>query len=212
MRFLKNLFGRTKPNTEHSVAMQKTASSTPQSSPAVPEQKTDHSPSADNMLLKRCGNISKVHYYYSSYETDAICWVSRESKENGEPVCTRAPKEQTVEYSKSEGFVAAGRKYQSIQQLCVETDETGTWCKDRYGREVFCVKERFPCFDSYDYLYEDRYFRWFFLQENGKLTRVHYTDQRNSIYVTEDVANLETKCWEKMNALDYFSGNQKSDD
>ena len=54
------------------------------------------------------------------------------------------------------------------------------------------------CFDSYDYANETRYYRWFFIKEKGKLTRIYYADERNRIQVTEDVRNLENKCLEKM--------------
>lgn len=93
-------------------------------------------------------------------------------------------------------FWAGGRPYTSIHQLCAEKlDEEGHVCRDVYGREVFAEWERFPCFDSYDYLYEDRYYRWFYIRSDDQLTCVYYADQRRNIEVTDDVKKLPERCW-----------------
>lgn len=99
-------------------------------------------------------------------------------------------------------FLAGGRPYSSIKQLCAEKlDEDGHICKDVYGREVFARWERFPCFDSYDYLYENRYYRWFYIRSGDKLTGVLYTDERHTIEVTEDVKSLPERCWKAIQEL-----------
>ena len=108
----------------------------------------------------------------------------------------RTPEESKKTFLYPGVFWAAGRPYTSIKQLCAkELDEHGHICRDIYGREVFAEWERFPCFDSYDYLYENRYYRWFFIRSDDQLTLVHYTDERNKIEITEDVKKLPDRCW-----------------
>ena len=114
------------------------------------------------------------------------------------------PEETKKEFLYPGIFTAAGRAYPSWKALCVEQDETGHFCKDIYGRDVFCMSERFPCFDSFDYANETRRYRWFFLKEKGKLTRVYYADERKKIQVTEDVRDLENNCREQMQQLGWL--------
>ena len=116
----------------------------------------------------------------------------------------REPRETTRTYPTYLGFTAAGKHYRSIRQLYARHDETLTWCRDIYGLEVLYLAERFPCFDSEDFLYEKRFYRFFFLREGEKLTRVQYTDESNTVTVTEDVANLERQWMEKFQSLGYF--------
>ena len=108
----------------------------------------------------------------------------------------RIPEETQRKLPYPAPFTAAGKPYPNWSALCAEGE--GYFRKDLYGREVFYISERFPCFDSYDYANENRYYRWFFLKENGKLTRVYYADGRNVIEVTEDVSGVENKCREIM--------------
>ena len=100
---------------------------------------------------------------------------------------------------------AAGREYTDVSQLTARReDEHGPWATDRYGRYVLAVSERFPCFDSADYLYENRYFRWFLLCLDGKFICVYHTDETDTVTVTEDVLDLEEPCWKKINSLKCF--------
>lgn len=108
----------------------------------------------------------------------------------------RKPEETKRTFPYPGVFLAGGRPYASIKQLCAEElDERGHICKDVYGREVFAEWERFPCFDSYDYLYENRYYRWFYIRNGDQLTCVHYIDERHTIEVTEDVKKMRERCW-----------------
>ena len=125
-----------------------------------------------------------------------IAWVG----ENGD---RRTPQEKTVKVPHL-GFLAAGKAYVNWKKLCVKESDREDIYYDVYGREVLCIFELFPCFDSYDYLYEDRYYRWFFIKEDGKLTRIYCADQRGTIQVTEDVQNLENKCREQMQKLNWI--------
>ena len=156
------------------------------------------------MIPESYGGGSKASYELSMYSTQQIRWVSKQRKENGEPVSVRIPTESSRRFSYPGNFTADGKTYQSWKQLYeVETDTSGLY-QDIYGKYVFYTSERFPCFDSYDYLYENRRYRWFFILGKGKLTRVFYTDEQNHIHVTEDVANIENKCWEALRKLSFW--------
>ena len=124
-------------------------------------------------------------------------WVAEDGTE-------RIPEETKTDFPCPGLFKAAGKRYTSLKELRVEQDESGHFCKDVYGREVLYIGERFPCFDSYDYLYEDRYYRWFFIKDGGKLTRIYHADDRGVVQVTEDVRILENKCLNMMKELKWL--------
>ena len=126
-----------------------------------------------------------------------IIWTSQDGS-------VRVPEEKTKDYFYPGVFFAAGKPYVTWKELCIYKDASGYLCKDIFGREVFYVSEQFPCFDSYDYANETRHYRWFFIREKGKLTRVYYTDGRRQIQVTEDVRNLENRCREPMQKLGWI--------
>lgn len=108
----------------------------------------------------------------------------------------RIPEETTRKFSHVGIFRAAGKLYSSRSQLCArQTDADGTRFLDIYDREVFACRERFPCFDSYDYLYEHRYYRWFFIRHMDTLTCVYCEDERPGVQVTEDIRFLRENCW-----------------
>lgn len=125
-------------------------------------------------------------------------WVSKQPDDQGQPLCVRKPETVKKEFRHQIGFTAAGKVYKSVSQLTAFKSEDSHFCKDIYGREVLCFWERFPCFDSYDYLYEDRYYRWFFIRRDDKLTLVYSVDTRPKIEVTEDVQEISTKWWEEI--------------
>ncbi len=130
-------------------------------------------------------------------------WVSRETDGEGRPLRVRTPDSHTVTVPKV-GFMAAGKRYRGMGSLVYRQEKDGFWGSDIYGRDVLMVKERFPCFDSSDYLYENRCFCWYFLCEDGKLTCVYHTDQTDTVTVTEDVLDLEKNCWRDMKKLGCF--------
>lgn len=105
-------------------------------------------------------------------------------------------------------FLAAGRYYEKTQDLEIarmKDDPTWSWSMDRYGRKVFKVKERFPCFDSYDSFCEDGYSLWFYICRNGVLTRIYIGDGwKSSVEVTEDVAFLDKRSWREMEKAHYL--------
>lgn len=160
---------------------------------------------ADNegkMMKLRCAG-SGSNGYVNGCATVDVEWVSCDMDANGEPVKIRVPEESVNAYDVKAGFEAAGKRYQSIRELVADLDERNTRSQDVYGREVLYLTERFPCFDSWDCLYEDRYYRWFFLRNGDTLTRVYYRDEDESVYVTTDVQHVEEGCWEKMKSLGY---------
>ena len=94
-------------------------------------------------------------------------------------------------------FIAAGKIYLSeFQLVTVPSQEhrckeaSSYWVRlsqDAFGREVLCVSERFPTFDSYDALYEDRYYRWYYIRHQGGLTLVYTQDDSDKVKVTENI-------------------------
>ena len=132
-------------------------------------------------------------------------WVSREKDAEGKPLRTRVPEShtETVPYR---NFTAAGKRYRGMGELLYRWEEncSGLWGRDIYGRSVLMVAERFPCFDSSDYLHEDRYFRWFILCGDGRFTCVYHTDGTDTVTVTEDVLDMEEPCWKQINEQKCF--------
>lgn len=126
----------------------------------------------------------------------ALEWVS------GDQV--RIPQEKVKTFQRGLPFLAGGRPYAGIGLITVGKPPADGWTRDAYGRQVYCYRERFPCFDSYDYLNEKRYYRWFLIYQDGRLTRIYAEDERPAIYVTEDVAFLEDKLWEQLESSGFF--------
>ena len=142
---------------------------------------------ATMMLVKQSKSKVYVSFDYG------ICWKQPDGS-------IREPEEVRKTFPYPGVFQAGGRPYLSINQLCAEKlDEYGHICRDVYGREVFAEWERFPCFDSYDYRHENRYYRWFYIRVGDQLAGVHYTDQQQIIEVTEDVKKLPDRCWKAIN-------------
>lgn len=115
----------------------------------------------------------------------------------------RIPEEVRKEYIYPGPFKAAGKPYLSLQSMG-KSKEDSPVRRDIYGREVLCMRELFPCFDSYDYANETRYFRWFFIRENGKLTCVFHADESGRVEITEDIRTVENSCLEEMKNLGWM--------
>ena len=107
----------------------------------------------------------------------------------------RRPEPVKKEFQTGLPFRAAGKNYRNLAELTHQREEGSEWARDIYGRQVLCMEERFPCFDSYDYLYENRCYRWFYIRSGDRLTCVYYTDERKQIEITEDVKKLPERCW-----------------
>ena len=119
-----------------------------------------------------------------------ILWVASDGS-------VRTPEESNKTFLYPGPFFAAGKAYVSWKGLCVEQTESGL-CRDLYGREVFYMAERFPCFDSYDYMYEKRYYRRYLIFADGTRTRVFLADESPNPCVTEDVRLLENDLWDEL--------------
>ena len=116
----------------------------------------------------------------------------------------RIPRESSSTFQQGASLLAAGRLYAGTGLITAGKPPADGWTKDLYGRQVYCYQERFPCFDSYDYLHEKRCYRWFFIYQDGRLTRIYTEDEQPAVCVTEDVAFLENQFWEKLEGSGYF--------
>lgn len=173
----------------------------------TPKDRFRIDPEKTAYVPEKTGRGEPCDYNLGRYGSSALRWVTREQDPSSQPLGVREPQETTKVYTGP--FSAAGMPYTSRSQLCAKEGESREWCYDIYGRKVFCYRERFPCFDSYDYLYENRYYRWFFFLGDGTMTRVYYSDDQPETYVTEDVRNIENKCWEVMEKLDPYRKGEK---
>lgn len=128
----------------------------------------------------------------------------------GIPVGVFLTKNQYQSYKTGEAFVAAGKRYTSAADLRASGEET-IWERDSYGfhemvgqfrdiygRKVFYIAERFPAYDYYDRVYDDRFQRYYYLFVKGKLTQISFADSSDHFYVTEDVGEVETSQWTKL--------------
>ena len=105
----------------------------------------------------------------------------------------------------SKSFTAAGKLYNSWEDLCVKKTLRKYLVKDVYGRVWAYTLERYPCFDSFDRLHENRYFRWFVYREPGKFTLVSVDDGKNAVTVTENADDWRYICREMLQELGWIS-------
>ena len=124
-----------------------------------------------------------------------IAYAVQWKNDDGSVRIPEAPEEKVFQGSQ---FSAAGKSYSSWQQLCAEQTVEPYAFIDKYGRQVFAYKELFPCFDSYDYLNENRYYRWFYILEADRLSCVYLADDRGSIKVTEEGRMIKDDAWKAM--------------
>ncbi len=100
-------------------------------------------------------------------------------------------------------FTAAGKIYLTPTQLKTHKDGELDGVlyrgykvpvyRDCHGRRVLYFRERFPCFDSYDRLHENRYYHWYAIENVGKVTLVYTEDEKPGAQVHEDYqANVKT--------------------
>lgn len=160
----------------------------PQESPQAPPK--PHGTAEATLVFTPCGPGARVGSLGGGCfrSSTKLRWVNPSN-----PQFFRTPEPTEKEYLAGLPFVAGGKTYISFSQLCCPQSDGST--RDIYGRRTLCFRERFPCFDSYDYLYENRYYRWAFLCSDGKLTRVFQADQGRKLHVTEDAAQLEVDFW-----------------
>ena len=93
-------------------------------------------------------------------------------------------------------FIAAGKPYLTVSQLKAkeEGELDGVFYRgfkvpqyrDAHGRRVLYFRERFPCFDSYDRLHENRFYHWYAIENEDKVTLVYTEDEKPGAQVHED--------------------------
>lgn len=127
-----------------------------------------------------------------------VDWVPADGREES----GRRPQPSTQEYSLPGAFRVGGRKYHSVLELRVlPLDREKRIYRDIYGRVFGEIRERFPCFDSYDYANENRYYHWLYLTEGGKLFMIYYQDEGKKLTVTEDAGEISGRVWREMVSL-----------
>jgi len=153
-----------------------------------------------DMALQVLGQGERTNSRLSSRSTLRLQWVSRETSTQDEPVHSRTPEEHTHTQVLPLPFTAAGKLYASVNSLTAKKLDDDTYL-DCHGRRVISLAERFPCFDSYDYATENRYYRWYIIVEPERLTRVYTEDDSLQISITEDVRDLEDRCVDALKKL-----------
>ncbi len=94
-------------------------------------------------------------------------------------------------------FVAAGKPYWYELQLTVfRIHPTERIYKDCYGRRVLLIHERYPTFDCYDALYENRYYHYYYIETPEGFTCVRTADDQSEIPIEEGIS-VESFIWEK---------------
>lgn len=165
----------------------------------------DHwsAPKQQDWIMVKGEGESSLQYQGICCKGVRLLWKNRVTGE------IRQPEEKTFTVDIDKPFRAGGRKCHQMRDLAMfrpQNDPSGHWAQDYYGRKAFCIFERFPCFDSYDLIHEDRYYRWIFLCKHGVLTRIYTTDNHidQKVYITEDVAWLERDAWTEMEKANYL--------
>ncbi len=154
----------------------------------------------EKMILV-CENSCGIKHDLCTRRGSEIGWKD----ENG---AVRVPQEKKLELPYLGIFKAAGKTYTGLNGLCCKKSDTEDLYYDVHGREVLCVAELFPCFDSYDYMNENRHYRWFFIREEGKLTRIYHSDTMPKIEITEDVRHVENDCLERMREMGWLENEE----
>ena len=106
-------------------------------------------------------------------------------------------------------FIAASSLYVSTKQLMHKqiSEYPSTWVfgnmpvfQDIYGRRVIHMRERFPCFDVYDRMCENRYYHWYFIAHRDGVTVV-YTADDNSVFEVHE--NITADDWHYCHLTDW---------
>jgi len=77
--------------------------------------------------------------------------------------------------------------------------------RDIHGRMVIHLSERFPCFDVYDRLYENRYYHYYYVKCEEGIAEVYTADDRDEVKVTElDLSRLSNELKEEFQAVGWM--------
>ena len=101
-------------------------------------------------------------------------------------------------------FTVAGKPYSSLKELIVKKKHDKYLYEDIYGREWAYETDRYPCFDSSDYLYEDRYYRWFVYRDGEDLWQVYYDDGTKQLEVTKNPEHFRYDCRKMLSELGWI--------
>ena len=102
--------------------------------------------------------------------------------------------EQKARHEKDNRVMIAGKPYENLNQLTVTVKEKPYLYEDIYGREWAYEIERYPCFDVYDRMNEDRYYRWYVYRDGSDLWVVYKDDGRNGIIISENPEKIDRTC------------------
>lgn len=193
------LFRKKEAEKKESAAKDTPAAAGTAEGESLPMQSVAEICSGD-MLLTDAGAGERINTCLCSRPSRQLRWESREKDSSGKALRVRIPQESSASFSLPGFFDAADRRYDSLEALTAEKCFDGSFF-DCHGRRVICFTERFPCFDSYDRLYEDRHYRWWFILEPERLTRIYHEDDTKDVFVTEDVRMLEKNCSEWLQGL-----------
>lgn len=161
----------------------------------------ERTPWTNDMVMQPSGGVGRITYDRESYLTECLHWVS-----SHDPSQIRVPQEKTRRFRTGAGFTAAGKDYERLAQLHAKrVPDINSWYQDIYGREVFIVcKRKYFAMDIYDQMYDTYCYRWYFIRDGLKLTRIYHDDESYNIYVTEDVREVEYDIWCEMKNHRYF--------
>lgn len=128
-------------------------------------------------------------------------------KKNGLFRKNRYPKHRVHTYSMRKfGFFAAGKYYRSLKEVeRTSFEKEGLeFFKDCYERTWLYVWKRFPCFDSYDAVNENRYYNYYILITRRKVYCIYKEDGNPEVIVVSDVYELLMDCCLKMERAGWF--------
>ena len=119
------------------------------------------------------------------------------------PRLTRMPQEKTTVCQVGQPFLLQGKQMEGPEQLMAEVEKEWIWKRDPwgyhgvagmyrdcYGRKVVGITERFETFDIYDKMYDDRFYRYFYLVEGFTMNNVFFADGAKTFVVREDAASI----------------------
>lgn len=87
-------------------------------------------------------------------------------------------------------YEIGGRNYRYLTDLTARAvNEDRRLYQDIHGRYVLDMKERYPIFDSYDAVTENRYYHWYLILERDRMSMI-YSDDGAGEEIVEDIEKL----------------------
>ena len=102
----------------------------------------------------------------------------------------------------NKSFTAAGKTYLFEGQLkMLRIHPTEPIYRDFFGRRVLLIHERYPCFDEFDRMYENRYFHHYYIETDEGFVQVVTADDQDEIRVLKTISREDfiwnNKTWHK---------------